>query len=123
MRKIEAVLHDGDLYKYSAGSFCGVLVTKKVMKKLVKLQHEHLRAVKALLLDGADEDDVFPAMWALHYPEGKQTPIDYIDTSADLKDHISRAVHSGQPERLDTVFVSSSMDEAEAMADSLLEEA
>jgi predicted nucleic acid-binding Zn-ribbon protein len=42
---VEYKLHNGTLYTYSAGHYCGVLVTEKVMRKLVALQQKHLEDI------------------------------------------------------------------------------
>jgi hypothetical protein len=111
------VTHPGTLYDYAAGVYCGVLVTEKVMKKLVALQHKHLEEVKRLLADQADQGNVFPSSWTLHYPGGKQTHVSYIDTSDDVKTKIKYATLSNQPKPCFPVFVANSMDEAKEMAD------
>lgn len=118
----EVVMHDGSLYDYNNGVSVGVLVKENVMRKLVKLQQKHLEDVKRLLMDEADKDNVFPSMWTLHYPEGKQTTVTYIDTSADVKQRIKSATTTTQPVHKPTVFIASTMKEAEAMADKRLEE-
>lgn len=108
-------MHPGTLYDYTAGVACGVLVTEKVMRKLAALQAQHLEAVKRLLTDS--EGEVFPSMWTLHYPEGKQTTVHYIDTSRTVEERIRSAVVSRQPTAEYPVFIASSMDEARDMAD------
>lgn len=110
-------LHNGTLYDYTAGVHCGVLVTEKVMRKLAALQSQHLEAVKRLLSDEADCDNVYPSMWTLHYPDGEQTTVRFIDTSEDVKQRIKVATISCQPEACHTVFIASGMYEAERMAD------
>lgn len=60
---------------------------------------------------------VFPSMWTLHHPDGKQTTVRYIDESQKLTDAIKMAITVRQPEACHPVFVASSMGEAEAMAD------
>lgn len=111
------VLHNGSLYDYTAGVYCGVLVKENVMRKLVALQHKHMEAVKQILTDEADKGNVFPSMWTLHYPEGEQTTVHYIDTSEDVYRLIDTAVYGHQPRHIPLVFVAGSMEEAKAMAD------
>lgn len=113
--EVEPALYPGTLFDYTAGVYCGVLVTENVMRKLAKLQAAHLDAVKRLLTD--HEDECFPSMWTLHHPEGKQTAVHFIDTKADVRERIGRAVHSAQPTARFPVFIASSMAEAKAMAD------
>lgn len=91
------------------------------MVKLAKLQAEHLRKVKAVLLDELDEGNVFPSMWTLHYPNEKQTTVNFIYTKADAKQSIRNAVHSNQPRKIEKVFIAESMDDAKKQADSLFE--
>lgn len=114
------VVHDGSLYDYTSGNYCGVLVKEHVMQKLVKLQKEHLHRVKQLLIDEADKENVFPSMWTLHNPDGKQTTVKFIDTSANVKSRINAAVNHNPPKHEPLVFIASSMDEARAMADARL---
>lgn len=115
-------IHNGTLYDYTAGVQCGVLIKENVMRKLVRMQQEHLEKVKRLLADEADKGNVFPSMWTLHYPNGKQTTVNYIDTSADIKSRIEGATTSDQPRPRNLVFISSSMKEAERMADARFSE-
>jgi len=107
--------YNGTLYDYTAGAYCGVLVTEKVMKKLAKLQAEHLAKIKRLLGDSVGE--VFPSSWTLHYPNGEQTIVRYIDGSADLSERIDLAVIGSQPRACHPVFFADSMDEARKLAD------
>lgn len=113
-------LHPGSLYDYNAGTYCGVLVEEAVMKKLAKAQAKHLEEVKRILYDNIEQ--VYPSMWTLHYPEGKQTNVDFIDTSADVKERIKMATTSNPPRHKPVVFVAESMKEAERMADERFEE-
>jgi hypothetical protein len=113
----EYTTYPGTLYDYTAGTLCGVLVTEKVMRKLAALQAQHLENVKRLLTDEAERGNIHPSMWTLHYPDGQQTTVRYIDTSADLQQRIKAATISRQPEACHTVFIASSMDEAKQMAD------
>ena len=108
-------IHPSTLYDYTAGVHCGVLVTEKVMRKLAALQTQHLEAVKRLLTDS--EGEVFPSMWTLHYPEGVQVTVRYIDRSVTVEERIRSAVVSHQPTAEYPVFIASSMDEAKHMAD------
>jgi len=117
----EVKIHNGSLYSYSAGLKCGVLVREKTMRKLVKIQNDHMQKVKALLTNEADKGRVFPSMWTLHYPEGKQTAVHFIDTEEDLKRAIDNSVYSARPIHRDLVFIASSMDEAKKMADAYSE--
>lgn len=110
-----ATIYPGTLYDYTAGVYCGVLVTEEVMRKLAKLQHQHLEAVKRLLHD--NQSAVFPSMWTLHYPDGIQTRVHFIDTSASVEDRIKNAVTANQPTPRFPVFIAASMDEARALAD------
>jgi hypothetical protein len=112
----EYTTHTGTLYDYTAGTLCGVLVTEKAMRKLAALQAQHLEAVKRLLHDEAGHGNVHPSMWTLHYPDGKQTTVRYIDTGLDVQQRIKAATTSCQPEACSVVFIASSMDEAKAMA-------
>lgn len=117
MKHTPVKIYDGTLYDYHAGCACGVFVTAQVMRKLAALQSKHLQQVKELLLHGLEENEVFSSMWTLHYPEGKQTTVKFIDTSEYTKERIKRAVHAAAPLKLDLVFIASSMEEAEQMAD------
>lgn len=115
-------IHNGTLFDYTAGVLCGVLVTEQVMRKLAALQAKHLEDVKRLLSDEAERGSVFPSMWTLHYPEGAQTTVRFIDTSEDLSRRIKNATTANQPIACPLVFVAGSMDEAKKMADARHEE-
>lgn len=112
--------YDGSLYSYTAGCLCGVLITEKVMRKLAKAQVKHLEEVKRILHDNKDTD-VFPSMWTLHYPEGKQTTVNFIDTSENVEQRIKNATMASTPRHLKLVFKANSMKEAEKMADTYYE--
>ena len=107
--------YPGTLYDYNAGVYCGVLVSAQVMRKLAALQAMHVEAVKRLLTDNKTE--VFPSMWTLHYPNGEQKIVRFIDRSEPVERAIDRATHSHQPRAVFPVFIASSMDEAGRMAD------
>jgi hypothetical protein len=109
------VLHPGSLYEYTAGTYCGVLVTEPVMRRLVRLQTKHLEAVKRLLTDQAAVGNVFPADWTLHYPAGVQTVVHFIGPD-DALARIAHAIHSSRPKHVPLVFVAPNMAAAEAMA-------
>lgn len=109
--------YPGSLYDYTAGAYCGALVKEPVMRKLAALQAKHLEEVKRLLTDEADRGNVFPSMWTLHHPGGKQTTVNFIPKGDDVYQRIKNATTSNQPRRLPVVFIASSMDEAKAMAD------
>lgn len=109
--------YPGSLYDYTAGVRCGVLVTEPVMRKLAKLQAKHLEEVKRVLTDECDRGNVFPSMWTLHYPQGQQTTVRFIDSDRDLKSSIKNACHTAAPKHEPLVFIASSMAEAQAMAD------
>lgn len=109
--------YPGSLYDYTAGVYCGVLVKEPVMRKLAGLQAKHLEEVKRLLTDEADRGNVFPSMWTLHHPGGKQTTVNFISKDDDVYQRIKNATTGAQPRHIPLVFIASSMDEAEAMAD------
>jgi hypothetical protein len=111
----DTTIYPGTLYDYAAGVSVGVLVTERVMRKLVALQAAHLEAVKRLLADSGDE--VFPSMWTLHYPGGVQTHVTYIDSSRSVEGAIRNASVGNQPRPRFPVFLAGSMDEARALAD------
>lgn len=115
-------LHQGTLFNYHAGAFCGVLVKERIMKKLASLQAKHLEEVQSLLADGVDKNEVFPYEWTLHYPKGKQTVIAFISTKTDVRQSIKNAISSSPPERHELVFVADDMAEAQKMANCRLEE-
>lgn len=110
-------IHHGSLYNYSAGMYCGVLVTESVMKKLVRVQARHLHEVKQLLLNELERGNVFSSSWTLHYPSKKQTSVYYISPDVDTKERINNATFSHPPKHEPLVFIAESMDEAEKMAD------
>lgn len=117
MSDIEYKTHTGTLYDYTAGVLCGVLVTEKVMRKLAALQAKHLEDVKRMLTDECDRGNVYSSMWTLHYPEGKQTHVSFIDAEENVKNRIKNATHAQGPIVRPLVFIASSMEEASEMAD------
>ena len=87
------------------------------MKKLARLQALHLADVKRLLVDEAERGNVFPSMWTLHYPDGEQTSVHFIDTHVTVADRIRTATVASPPKHRSLVFIAGSMDEAKALAD------
>lgn len=116
---MEDDIYPGSLYDYTAGCYAGVLVTERVMRKLAKLQSEHLEAVKRVLHD--NQDEVFPSMWTLHYPGGKQTVVQFIDMSAAVSDRIRLATCTMGPRHVLLAFYASSMGEAREKADARID--
>ena len=121
MSETDWTVHEGSLYDYTAGAYCGVLITESVMKRLAKMQASHLADVRRLLSDEAERGNVYPSGWTLHHPGGKQTEVRYIDTTASLSDRIRLGTTPGKPIHKPLVFVAASMDEARAMADAHFE--
>ena len=109
--------YPGSLYDFTAGVLCGVLVTEPVMRKLAKLQAKHLEEVKRLLIDECERGNVFSSHWTLHYPQGKQTTVRFVDLDACVKDRIKNACHAATPKHEALVFVANGMNEAKVMAD------
>jgi len=109
--------YDGTLYDYSAGVYCGVLVKERIMRKLAALQAKHLEDVKRVLSDAADNDEAFPSMWTLHYPEGKQTEVRFIESGDSMTRRIKAATTANPPIARKLVFIADSMDEAKVAAD------
>lgn len=91
------------------------------MRRLASLQAKHLQDIKRVLSDEAERGNVFPSMWTLHYPDGKQTDVKFIDTGASVEQRIKSAVITNGPTAYKTVFVAGGMDEAKAMADAFYE--
>ena len=114
---MKPVIYPGTLFDYTAGVYCGVLVTEPVMKRLAKLQAKHLEDVKRLLFDSAKRGDVFPKSWTLHYPKGDQTHVEFIDTSYTVEERLRYATIANPPRAHQLVFVAGSMQEAKEMAD------
>lgn len=112
---LEPKVYPGTLYDYTAGVYCGVLVTEPVMRKLAKLQQQHVEAVRRVLHD--NREGVYPSGWTLHHPDGEQTVVRFIETAADVDQRIGWATSMREPEAAHPVFVAASKDEAKAMAD------
>jgi hypothetical protein len=107
--------YPGTLYDYSAGCYCGVLVTEPVMRKLAALQARHLDDVKRVLADNASE--CFPSAWTLHYPGGVQTQVHYIDSKGSVERSIKHALISHPPTARFPVFIADSQATAKQLAD------
>lgn len=110
-------IHHGTLFDYTAGAYCGVLMKENVMRKLAALQQRHLEEVKHVLSDGADRGEVFASLWTLHYPDGVQTEVRYVDTSTNVYDAIKRGTIAAKPRPIPLCFIAGSMQEAAKMAD------
>jgi hypothetical protein len=113
--------YDGTLFSISSYA-CGVLVKEKTMKRLAGLYSKHLEEVKTILKDEAERGNVFPYMWTLAYPDGKQTNVTYIDESRSVDSAIRCATLCNQPIESKLVFISSSMDDAKKQAEEYYEQ-
>lgn len=86
-----ALDHDEDgvvidrLYNFTTGYFCGVLLKESAMKRLAKLEAKFRLEAKRILLEEADNGNVFSSNWGLVYPEGKQTVYHYISKNHDVR--------------------------------------
>ena len=117
METKEYKTYNGNLYTYSAGVYCGVLMKESSMKRLAKIQAKYLEDVKNILADENDKGNIFPYMWTLHYPDGKQTYVTYIDTNSNVETSIKNATTlTDKPRHVPVCFIASSMDEAKKMA-------
>ena len=86
-------------------------------QQITKLQATYLEDVKRVLSSEAEKGNVFPSMWTLHYPDGEQTIVRFIDESENVHSRIEGAFIVDQPRHEPLVFIASSMHEAQAMAD------
>lgn len=109
-------LYNGRLYNYGNFFTCGVLIRERIMRKISKLQSKYLEEVKKVLTSGAENNEVFSSNWTLHYPEGEQTTVRFIDISLDVKNSIDSATLTAKPLYSPVVFIAASMKEAEEMA-------
>ena len=118
-------LHNGSLYKFSLGVYVGVLVKESTMKKMAKEFAKYRERISLILHDEADKGNVFPHMWTLHYPDNKQTTVNFISTSDDTEQRIEGALTVGDSgiTHCPLVFIAGSMDEAKEMADAHHKEA
>lgn len=107
-------IHNGTLFDYTAGVYCGVLVKEKIMRKLAAAQQRHMEEVKKILSNGADNGEVFPSMWTLAHIDGEQHTVIYIDESCDVLQRIKMGTRTDQPRPCEA-FIASSMEEAEQM--------
>ena len=109
-------IHPEHLYDFSAGVYCGVLMTEQVMKKLAKLQAKYLEDTKRLLT--THKDELYHSSWSLYYPHGKQTVIKYISQNEfnTIEDRIGYATMTHPPKHCPLVFIAKDTEEAEKMA-------
>ena len=112
---LEPQVYPGTLYDYTAGVYCGVLVTEAVMRKLARLQQQHMEAVRRVLHD--NQEGVFPSSWTLHHPKGVQTTVRYIEEGAYVERRIQNATTMRGPIATHPVFIAPSSAVAKEMAD------
>jgi len=112
--------YDGTLFNISSCA-CGVLVKEKTMKRLAGLYAKHLDEVKTILKDEAERGNVFPYMWTLVYPAGKQTEVTFIDESRTVDEAVRCATLYNQPREEKLVFISQSMNDAKQQAEEYYE--
>lgn len=108
------------LYDYTNGTYCGVLIEEHVMKKIAKLQNKYMEDVKRVLHDNIES--VYPSMWTLYYPDGKQTNVTFIDKSSNVEDRIHYATVPNKPAHKPVVYVANNMQEAKEMAENRYKE-
>jgi len=77
-------LHDEKLYDISAGAFCGVLVTKSVMVRAVKIMNRANSELRELLRD--NRNDIHASHWTMTDSKDKASYIKYIDDSYEDSD-------------------------------------
>ena len=119
-------IHNGTMYTMDNGCRLGVALNKVAMLKVLKLQQEYNEKLRTIICDQAAEGNARRYMWTLHYPEGEQKTVYYLDTSKQecIDDHIKRIFVASAPQKIEApLFIAGSMDEASLMADARHHEA
>jgi len=95
------------LYSYNPAGYCGVFVSRKVMKKLAGMTTKFEQEVREVLK--ANIDDLYCYEWNLAYPNKIQTAV-YFATKGDLNHRID-LFRARQPEVHSEVYLAAAFGE------------
>lgn len=101
-------------FNMAAGTYCGLLLEKRLAERMIKLLHKQQQEIKELLSANINETEV--AEWTLAYPDNKQTSVHFFNPKASNEDKMRRVELFNKVDlarKVDEVFIASSMDEAE----------
>jgi hypothetical protein len=101
-------------FNMNAGTYCGLLLEKRLAIRMGKLLYKQQQEIKELLASNIEETEV--AEWALAYPDNKQTTVNFFNPKATIADKMYRVdlfTKNEMIKKLDEVFMSKDMREAE----------
>lgn len=115
------------LYDFPAGSFCGVLMPEKVMKKISKLYTKYNNEIKRVLID--NKDCLYPQHWTMATDENKKQDAVYIKFVLDQEDSFNSVDHRIglfvplRCEYIKDVYLVQNYDQAQEIANQLMVDA
>ncbi len=101
-------------FDMAAGTYCGLLLEKRLAERMAKLLYKQQQEIKELLSANIDETEV--SEWTLAYPDGKQTSVKFFNPKATKEEKMRRVELFNKVDlirKVDEVFMASSMKEAE----------
>ncbi len=101
-------------FDMAAGTYCGLLLEKRLAERMAKLLYKQQQEIKELLAANIDETEV--SEWTLAYPDEKQTSVKFFNPKATKEEKMRRVELFNKVDlirKVDEVFMASSMKEAE----------
>ena len=101
-------------FDMAAGTYCGLLLEKRLAERMAKLLYKQQQEIKELLAANIDETEV--SEWTLAYPDKKQTSVKFFNPKATKEEKMRRVELFNKVDlirKVDEVFMASSMKEAE----------
>ena len=101
-------------FDMAAGTYCGLLLEKRLAERMAKLLYKQQQEIKELLAANIDETEI--SEWTLAYPDEKQTRVKFFNPKATTAEKMRRVELFNKVDlirKVDEVFMASSMKEAE----------
>ena len=101
-------------FDMAAGTYCGLLLEKRLAVRMAKLLYKQQQEIKELLASNINETEV--SEWMLAYPDDKQVSFKYFNPNASVQDKMIRVELFSKIDlirKCDDVFMASSYKEAE----------
>jgi hypothetical protein len=106
------------LYDFSANGLCGVFITEKIMKRLLKLSIKYENEVRKILAENKDE--LRSSNWTMAWKKSRKDTdavyIKYVLRNDNDVDHRITLFKPAKPKYIEEVFLVDSRKEAEDIA-------
>lgn len=101
-------------FNMSAGCYCGLLLEKRLAKRMAKLLYKQQCEIQELLASNIEETEV--ADWTLAYPDNKQVSVHYFNPNKTNEDKLYRVklfTKEAMIQKLNEVFIATNSKTAE----------